>query len=153
MYTDLESVLDSINGSYDAVQYYNAGDISDPWKHYHVSKPSHLNDLVEINHSIGFWVHIPQPGGVLFQCSGVIPLENQSIALKPGWNLVGYPALSNRTRTMALNNIAFGTDVDSIWTFNASVQQWEEIGEFDYFKRGRGYWVHATWECVWEVPI
>jgi hypothetical protein len=153
MDTNLESVLDSINGSYDAVQWYNAGDNPDNWKHHQISKPSHLNDLDSIDHNMGFWVHITQPGGVLLQSSGIIPLENQSITLKTGWNLVGYPSLSNKTRMLALNNLTFNNEIDAIWNYNASSQLWEQINEFDYFERGRGYWIHAKTDCVWEVPL
>jgi hypothetical protein len=151
--TDISRVLNSINGSYDAVQWYNAGDNSDHWKHNHISKPSQLNDLESIDHKMGFWIHVTQPGGVLFKCSGIIPTENQSITLKTGWNLVGYPSLSNRTRDKALNNLTFNTDIDAIWTYNASNQKWEQIGEFDYFEKGRGYWIHVKTDCVWEVPL
>jgi len=150
---DIVSVPESINGSYDAVQWFNASDGSDPWKHNHVSKPSQLNELESIDYKMGFLIHVTQLGGVLLQCSGILPTENQSITLKPGWNLVGYPSLSNKTRTPALNNIIFGADVDSVWTYNASSQQWKEIGEFDLFERGRGYWIHATVEKIWEVPL
>jgi len=151
--TNLESVLDSINGSYDAVQWYDISDALDPWKHYQISKPTILNDLGNIDHKMGFWIHITKPGGVLFECSGIIPIENQSITLKTGWNLVGYPSLTNKSRDMALNNLNFTSDVDAIWTYNASSQKWEKIGEFDYFERGRGYWVHSKVEKTWEVPI
>ncbi len=151
--TDLLDVLDSINGSYDAVQWYNAGDNSDHWKHNHILKPSQLNDLVDIDHKMGFWVHVTQPGGILLQCSGIIPSENQSITLKSGWNLVGYPSLNNKSRILALNNLTFESEVDAIWTYNASSQLWEQIDEFDYFERGRGYWIHTTTDCIWEVPL
>jgi hypothetical protein len=151
--TDISSVLNSINGSYDAVQMYDAYDNSDPWKHHHISKPSQMNDLEDIDHKMGIWVHVTQPGGVLLQCSGIIPAENQSITLKKGWNLVGYPSLSNKTRDVALNNLTFNTEIDAIWTYNASSQLWDQISEFDYFERGRGYWIHAKTDCVWEVPL
>ncbi len=67
---------------------------------------------------------------------------NQTITLYPGWNLVGYPSLSSKVRMEALNNIKFGSDVDSIWTYNAAEHTWEEITKVDYFERGRGYWIH-----------
>jgi hypothetical protein len=151
--TDLRSVLNSINGSYDAVQIFNPNDQSDPWKHHHISKPHQMNDLGDIDHKMGIWVHVTQPGGVMLQYSGIIPSENQSITLKTGWNLVGYPSLTNKTRDIALNNLTFNTEIDAIWTYNASSQKWEQIGEFDYFERGRGYWIHAKTDCVWEVPL
>jgi parallel beta-helix repeat protein len=151
--TNLDKVLDPINGSYDAVQFYNATDVNDPWKHYHISKPSDMNDLDTINHTMGFWIHITKAGGVLFEYNDTQPAQNQSIALHPGWNLVGYPSLSNKNRTSALNNITFGNDVDSIWTYNAAIQKWEELGESDYFEVGRGYWIHSKVEKDWIVPL
>ncbi|UCG70035.1 MAG: exo-alpha-sialidase [Thermoplasmata archaeon] len=151
--TSLDSVLDNINGSYDAVQWYDADGRSDHWEHYQTSKPSDLNDLKAIDHTMGFWVHITEPGGALFRCSGIQPTENQSVTLYPGWNLVGYPSLSNNSVSTALNSLTLGEDVDSIWTYNATSQKWEEIGDLDYFERGRGYWVLTKTDCVWEVPL
>ncbi len=142
-----------IDGWYDAVQWYNVSDSSDPWKHNQNSKPSHLNDLTDIDHTMGFWIHITNPGDTVFLYNGTQPTSNQSIPLHPGWNMVGYPSLTNRNRTAALNNLTFGAEVDAIWTFNAATRKWEEIGAGDYFEVGRGYWIHATQECVWEVAI
>lgn len=149
----LSSVLDPIKGEYDAVQWYDASDGNDPWKHHQISKPSNLNDLKEINHIMGVWIHITKPGGVTFSYEGSEPIRNQKVTLYEGWNLVGYPSLSNRKRTIALNNILFGSDIDSIWTYNAVTQKWENVGALTYLEVGRGYWIHAKTTCVWEVPI
>jgi hypothetical protein len=150
---DISSFLSSINGSYDAVQWYNIGDNYDNWKHYQILKPPELNDLGSIDHKMGFWVHITTPGGALLRCSGIIPTENQSVTLYPGWNLVGYPSLENKSISTALNNLTFGDDVDSIWTYNASTQTWEELSESDSFERGRGYWLYSKVEKIWYVPL
>lgn len=53
--------------------------------------------------------------------------------------MIGYPSVSNRKRTVALNNIDFGTEVDSIWIYYANTQKWKETGASDYFEIGRGY--------------
>jgi hypothetical protein len=151
--TNLDSVFSSINGAYDAVQWYNVSDNSDPWKHSHILKPSNLNDLKEINHYIGFWIHVTHPRGIIFEYQGTKPTQNQYIALHPGWNMIGYPSLTKRNSTAALNNLTFGVEVDAIWTFNAATKNWKEINEGDYFEKGRGYWVHATKECEWEVLV
>jgi parallel beta-helix repeat protein len=151
--TNLGIVLNSIKGSYDAVQWYNVSDNSDPWKHSSIKKPSHLNDLDDIHHMMGFWIHITQPGGILFQYTGIQPTINQTITLHPGWNLVGYPSFRSYNRTQGLNNITFGTDVDSIWTYNTATKKWEELEPSDYFEIGRGYWVHSKIEKDWDVPL
>ena len=151
--TNLGEVLYPILGSFDAVQWYNASDRVDNWKHNHASKPSHLNDLSEIDHTMGFWIHIAEPGGVLFEYQGTQPTSNQTIQLYKGWNMVGYPSLSSKNRTIALNNLDFGIEVDAVWTHNAPTQMWEEVGESDSFFLGKGYWIHATMNCVWQVPL
>jgi parallel beta-helix repeat protein len=149
----LGPVLRSIEGEYDAVQYFNASDKNDLWKHHQISKSSQLNDLTEINHKIGFWVHITTPGGILFTYSGKRLPQNQTITLYPGWNLVGYPSLSNKNRTEALNNLTFDTEVDAIWTFDSLKQKWEHISESDYLEVGRSYYIHVISKCIWEVPL
>ncbi|UCE39229.1 MAG: right-handed parallel beta-helix repeat-containing protein [Thermoplasmata archaeon] len=148
----LIKVLEFIDGDYDAVQWYDPRDSFDPWKHYKVGK-SYGNDLLELNESMGFWVHITQPGDTIFFYNGTRLTENQNFALHPGWNMVGYPSLSNKIRTEALNNIDFPSDVDAIWTYNSTTQKYEKISESDYFEIGRGYYIHAKAEVVWEVPL
>jgi parallel beta-helix repeat protein len=149
---NLTRVLGSTDSWYDAVQWHNPTDLSDLWKHYRPGKPFG-NDLSHLNETMGFWIHITQPGDTIFLYNGTQPTSNQSITLHPGWNMVGYPSLSNRNRTAALNNIIFNQDVDSIWTFNAATQTWQEIGSSDYFELGRGYWIHSKVTKVWDVPL
>jgi hypothetical protein len=56
--TDIDTVFSSISDSYDVIQYYNAFDISDPWKHNHKDKPNQMNDLSDIQNNMGIWIHI-----------------------------------------------------------------------------------------------
>jgi hypothetical protein len=149
----LNSVLLPINGYYDAVQFYNITNPSDYWKHNHISKPNMLNDHQRIDHLIGFWIHITEPGGILFDYSGTQPSSNQNIQLYKGWNMVGYPSLTNHNRTVGLNNLEFGTDVDAIQWYDAATKTWHFMGPDDSFVPGRGYWMHSKVDTTWEVPI
>jgi outer membrane protein assembly factor BamB len=149
---DLTKVLESIDGYYDAVQWYDSNEKGDPWKHNKIGK-SFGNDLFELNETKGFWVHITQPGDTIFLINGTIPTENQTISLNPGWNLVGYPSLTNLDRSSGLNNLTFGTHVDSIWSYNSTTQKWNEMGGSDYFEVGRGYYIHSMDKELWEVPL
>ena len=67
--------------------------------------------------------------------------------------MVGYPSLTTYNRTEGLNNLAFNNQVDTIWSYDATTQKWEEMGESDYFEIGKGYYIHAKSECEWEVPL
>jgi parallel beta-helix repeat protein len=150
---NLDFVLSSINGSYDAVQWYNVSDSPDVWKHNQILKPSQLNDLNNIDHKMGFWIHINESNTFLFQYPGLQLTENYTIFLKQGWNLVGYPSKTNYNITDGLNNLTFGTQIDAIWTYNDVIQKWKELTSFDYFERGKGYWIHANNDVIWEVPL
>jgi len=149
---DLIKVLGSIDGLYDAVQWYHVKDTIDPWKHHKVGKPFG-NGLTKINETMGFWVHVTEPGDTIFVYNGTQPTENQMITLHPGWNLVGYPSKSVYNRTQGLNTVDFGTEVDMVQWYDAGTQTWHEMGPDDYFVYTRGYWIHAISECVWEVPL
>jgi hypothetical protein len=148
-----EAVLQSIEGSYDAVQWFDIKDVINQWKHNHVSKPIEQNDLINLNHTMGFWLHVTDPVQATLVVIGEIMQLNQSIPIYPGWNLVGYPSLMNRTSVDALNNIDFGNEVDTIWTFNATTQKFKEIGPSDNIEIGRGYWVHSKVARIWDVPL
>jgi parallel beta-helix repeat protein len=149
---NLKKVLSSIDGLYDAVQWYDITDQDDHWKHHKVDKPFG-NDLTQINETMGFWIHITQPGDTVFFINGTRIYQNQTITLNEGWNLVGYPSRAKKNRTVGLNNLTFGDDVKAIWTYNASTQKWNELKENDYFELGRGYWIYSNEEKTWEVPI
>lgn len=152
--TNIVTVLQSIDGSYNSVWRYNITDYNDQWKLYHVLKPSYMNDLSRLNHTIGFWIHITDPEGTTLVVLGDELSAEQHISLHPGWNLVGFPSKSNKTRNVALDNINFGSDVDSIWTYNASTQKWVELDDvLDYFEVGQGYWLHSKVTKVWNVPL
>jgi hypothetical protein len=151
--TQLDDVLSQLKGSYKAVMRYNTTDLNDQWKNYLSVKPSHMNDLKTIDHTMGFWIYITESEDIVFDYSGIVPTQNQTINLCKGWNMVGYPSLSDKNRTQALNNLTFGQEIDAIWTYNVGAQKWEEVGEDNYFLVGKGYWMHATSDCVWEVPL
>jgi parallel beta-helix repeat protein len=149
---DLTKVLESIDGWYDVVQWYDRSDAACPWKHYKTGKPFG-NDLSELNETMGIWIHITQPGDTIFVYNGSQPTISQQITLQPGWNLVGYPSLTGYNRTEGLNNLTFGDQVDAIWSWDAAGQMWDEMGESDHFIIGRGYYIHTKTKCEWEVPL
>jgi parallel beta-helix repeat protein len=149
---NLTRVLGSIDGWYDAVQWYDNSESSDSWKHHKIDK-LFGNDLSELNETISFWIHITQPGETIFVYNGTQPTSNQTIQLHPGWNMVGYPSLTSYNRTTGLNNLTFDTHVDAIQWFDTPTKTWHFMGPDDYFVPGRGYWVHSKVKTTWEVPL
>jgi hypothetical protein len=102
---------------------------------------------------MGFWINVTKSGGVLFKYSGTQPTSNQTIQLYEGWNMVGYPSLTNHNRTVGLNNLEFGVDVDAIQWFDTSTKTWHFMDQNDSFVPGRGYWMHSKVDTTWEVPL
>lgn len=149
----LIAVLEDIDGDYNAIQWYNRSDSNDPWKHHHISKPSHFNDLYWIDHSIGFWIQITEPSGTTLNTTGWQLSSPQYITLHPGWNLVGYPSQTSYNRTDGLNNLTFGTQVDAIQWYDSNAKIWNTMGSNDFFVPGRGYWIHSKIDTTWEVPL
>ena len=149
--TSVDTVLDSISGNYDSVATYNTshGD----WKHVHSSKPVSMNDLTDINHHTGLWIHVTSPGNIVFVYSGGDIWQTQFVHLYQGWNLVGYPSAHEYDRTTGLNNLVYGTDVECVQTFDSETQQWVELGPSDSFELGCGYWIYSNAEQDWEVPV
>jgi parallel beta-helix repeat protein len=149
---NLTTVLQMIEGYYDAVQWYNISETNEPWKHHKVGK-AFGNDLNELNETMSSWIHITQPGETIFLYNGTQPTFNQTIQLHPGWNMVGYPSLSSHNRTTGLNNLTFDIQVDAIQWFDAATKTWYFMGPDDSFVPGRGYWVHSKIVAEWEVPL
>jgi hypothetical protein len=143
--TSIPIALSSITGQWDVVKYYDAIDVYDPWKTYRVG--STVNDLWNLDHTMGFWLHATQNTNLTVY--GAL-LMNTSITLKAGWNLVGYPSLINRTASLALA----GTGSDIITIFDgASLSYMQDIMDLStvIMEPGEGYWVHVPADTTWVV--
>jgi hypothetical protein len=140
----ISKVLTSIPSKWDVIQAYNSVEIN--WKTNATFKPDQLNDLKTLNHSIGFWINITQPG-ITLTVYGFVPTST-SIPLKAGWNLVGYPSLVQKPISEALA----GTGYDSVEGFNASDPYRTSVLPGSYLmKPGEGYWVHVPADSTWVV--
>jgi uncharacterized protein YkwD len=153
--TSLNSVLDSISGKYDFVKYYDSTLSSSRWQCYDIQKPFELNKLDHLTNGMGFWIHVNDAAGADLVVQGDDPASPQLISLYKGWNLVGYPSLSEKT----LETANLPGEVEKVEYFNRSLDQWQSWerggsppGEFSVLQPGKGYWVYACADCVWDVP-
>jgi uncharacterized protein YkwD len=151
--SSLDSVLSSISGKYDIVQYYDSSDSDDPWKNHNAQKPIQINDLSQLDNKMGFWIHITEPGGADLIVDGSMPGSPQTISLKKGWNLVGYPSSTETFRDNALNNLVFDNEIDAIQYYDTDTNKTMYLGINDKMEPGLGYWLHATKNCEWIVDL
>jgi hypothetical protein len=153
--TTVGNVLASIDGDYKAVQCYDPVDVNDLWEHYNPDKSPQANDLSDVDHTVGIWIYITQPGGTTLTVNGSEISSVQSITIRPGWNLVGFPSRTDKPRDLALDTVLFGTDVDWVGYFDAEKDTFVTLSDTDNMELTRGYWIHsiAQNDIVWNVPI
>ena len=104
----------------------------------------------------GFWIHAMADTTLVVAGS---EQSETSIALYPGWNMVGFPASVPRDIETALGSITgkFGlvfeydaSDPGSPWKkHNPDAPSF--VNTLSVLTPGRGYWIYATQACTWTV--
>ncbi len=147
--TSIRNVLKSIEGSYDTVYSYDASDPTNLWKQYHVNKPEEMNDLSEINHKMGFSIHMIVLDILIVK--GELP-DYTDIPLYNGWNFVGYPSLTVRSPNMA----SLPSSVHIIEHYNVTSKIWKywnlsnpAMNTLDMLRPGEGYWLYLKEDANW----
>jgi hypothetical protein len=72
--------------------------------------------------------------------------QQTDINLKSGWNLVGYPGLSDQIVADALSSI--DGNYNMVEYFDPVKDKEVRLGPNDLMIPGLGYWIHATADCV-----
>jgi hypothetical protein len=147
----LQSVLASVWDNVNSVWAY---DPNPGWQRYVVNGPSFLNDLANMEQGKGYWVDMDST--VTLTITGET-ITNTSVALKQGWNLVGYNYQEVRDRDTALASIA--GFCNSIWNYDSETGQWlryvegapDFLNNLNELEPGRGYWIDVSQDCVWDI--
>jgi PKD repeat protein len=143
--TSRDTVLQTIEGNYAALQGYHAGK-SRPWLHWHRDKPNYFNDEIEVDHKKGYYIDMIV-SDYLVTAGKVAPQTD--INLKSGWNLVGYPSASEQTVADALSSI--DGDYNMVEYFDPIKDKEVRLKSNELMIPGLGYWIHATADCVWTI--
>jgi hypothetical protein len=157
--TALKNVLSDIEGNYRAVQWYNANDVVDLWKHYHIDKMG-INDLANIDRRMAIWILMKADDTLTV--AGSVPVPSQTdISLKSGWNYVGYPSFTSRNAGTGLGEAfeSISAYVDLVEYFNASDisdpwKMWDPTpapDDLTVVEPGFGLWIHVNGDCIWNV--
>ena len=144
--TALTTVLQTIEGNYSYVQWYNAADAADHWKTYSINKPSGFNDLINVDHQIALWITMISPNNLTV--AGKVP-KSTIIQLYKGWNFVSYPSFKDRNVSEALNGVPW----DQVEGFDETRAPYylKILASTDIMKAGCGYWVKVAEDCTWMV--
>ena len=136
-----DAVLSMIQASYDSLWKYDED--AESWLSFSSSKA--WKSAMTLNISDGWWINVSED--TYFDVTGTIP-GSVDINLKAGWNLVGYPSLTDRTVADALIGVSYsrleGFDDLSPYHLRA-------LSDTDYVTTGMGYWIYVTQDTVWTV--
>ena len=139
----LETVLQSLDGSYNHVRYYKSSDQSGHWKSYWTFKT--YRTLYNINHRMGFWIQITKDDYLVV--AGLVS-DVVEIDLGHGWNFVGYPSFTDRTVSDALSSLDW-KKIDGY--SDAPPHHLAHLNPGDIMTTGEGFWVWVDVPQVWIV--
>jgi hypothetical protein len=143
--TSAGTVLQTVDSG--RAKYYDGADPSDHWKSFDANQ--NINDLAIIDRTMGFWLHTPVPDD--FVVAGLVPTSTD-IALRKGWNLVGFPSFST---TYTVQDVMIVTSVSKAEAFDpmASPYLLQAISPMgtDLMASGDGYWMYASSFDTWTV--
>ncbi len=147
--TDTLSVLASIAGCYTAVWAYDA---ATTWRRYIPGGAPELNDLNSVEAGKGYWIYMPN--ATTLTIIGW-PIDNITVQLYRGWNLVGYTFPTTQSIADALLSVA-GIYIH-VSTYAGGWQQHivdtpDFLNSFDTLESGHGYYIHVNEDCTWHLP-
>ena len=143
----IESVFDPIMEDIDSIQTYDA--LMKQWLYYSPEGPVWMNSLNTIDNTMGIWVHVTSASDVNLPLIGAAPSGSTLITLTKGWNLVGYPSFDgNRTISQAFAGVSW--DIIQLCDQTRPYNIKSVPGSIKAIP-GRGYWVHATEDCIWTI--
>lgn len=154
--TTTGAVLADIAGHYTLVYAWNASVTSNNWSLYDAAYPTFAT-LTNLNELQGFWIFMTQADTL--DVSGT-PVPTSSIPLYDnagGWNLVGYPSITNRTLPGAMpaevNEIYAYHPLDTLdpWKLFDRDFPYPELNDLTTLTPGWGYWMYLTADTTWNV--
>ncbi|MEK6852182.1 MAG: thioredoxin family protein, partial [Candidatus Thermoplasmatota archaeon] len=146
--TSVTTVLSSLSGSYGVVRWYDPNDAADHWKAWYPTKGN--GDLQYLDNTVGFWIEITAPGTL--RIMGDRPASPQIIALKAGWNLVGFPSYNTAYTVAMLKTDTGATRVEG-YLASASPYYLQVLSGATTLATGDGYWVYVPADAIWTVPL
>jgi hypothetical protein len=130
--------------SYDVAWSYDS--VNKEWMKY--SPFRNYNDLLEIDHRMGFWVKVTRESNLTV--AGLVPTVT-TINLSEGWNLVGFPSLNS---TYPLSNLKVEVGASRAERFDPlPPYHLRVLGDLEALQTGYGYWVRVEADSVWTVDV
>jgi len=156
---NVQSVLNSIAGNYDAIWAYDSLDMADPWKGYDPLVPAWVNDLYNITSTKGYWIKMKLNDSLGLSGTILDVTEIPLYSSPDNMNLIGYPSLTSRTVETTLSSIA--GNYDAIWAYDSldMADNWKGydplvpawVNDLYNITSTKGYWIKMKLNDTWEV--
>jgi hypothetical protein len=133
--------------TWDYIRWFDAAE--GRWRSHSIYRPPSKNDMPPVNNTMCIWMHLTSNDGdgVLTAGQGTMP-SSTDIQLHAGWNLVGYPSLTE----MKVSTAFWGTGADKVKVCDTSEPYHvKEVGPTYVMKPGEGYWIHVPFDTMWVV--
>jgi hypothetical protein len=141
--TAIDEVLLSIWDQWDYIMIYETLN-PQPWVSNNKDRFWLLNHLWELNHTVGIWINITEPGVTLMVNGTDV---STSIPLYAGWNLVSYPTL-NDTVTVMEALAGTGYDMPAVGYNASEPYRIGPLADTYVMQPGEAYWVHVPFDTV-----
>lgn len=149
------SAFETITGTYNVVWSYDGcASAQGDWLKYDPGDP--LSSLTEVDTTHGYWIDMEAAGDLTV--TGLHPISTV-IDLCSGWNLVGYPSVSEKPVTEVLAPIegkydlvyAYdASDAEDVWKkYNPNVPVGNDLEEMWPWY---GYWIRMTEPATLTIP-
>jgi hypothetical protein len=134
--------------TWDVAKWYDSRDAADPWKTYRFGGTH--NDMPGMDNTMGMWLRLTlNEGDRVLTLGAYAPVPSSTqIVLYAGWNMVGYPSMTNRTADLTLP-----PDADKIAVWQAASPYIQDFSDLALvtMTHGNAYWVRVTADCVWNL--
>lgn len=131
--------------SYDVA--WSCDSVNKEWKKY--SPFRNYNDLLEIDHRIGFWVNVTRESNLTV--AGLVPTVT-TINLSEGWNLVGFPSF-NSSYTVADLKAEVGAIRAEGFDPSLPPFQLRVLGDTEVLQTREAYWMKVDADVDWIVEV
>ena len=140
-------VADNVQGTaaWSIARTFDAWDVSDGWKRHDPLRAG--NDFLAVDRTRGVWVGVTSPGD--FRVAGRVPCST-TMNLRSGWNLVGFPSMTDRTVSTATAGLAGPLLVEGYNGADAPYYLWR-LNPTSILGPTEAYWIFSPIDQPWTV--
>ena len=145
--TQIDSVFSSLDFGTDYDQVSSFNPTTSDFDNYNNNDTYNQFDTVE--YGKGYLVYVNNTSSVTLALSGQLPITNQQVSFKSGWNLIGTPSNDPIAVSDALSSLTLDTDYDRIVEYNSGA--YVDLTQSDTLQPGKAYFMRCLRDATWDI--